>query len=210
MKRVLGLAAAIAAMGFASANAAFVSFANDADTNGERAAPSPLTINGVTMNLAATFAGPPQVTAFAYLDANGGEGPAGLGVCKALLNGDCNPSSDDNITSGESVVVSFVNGPYTISGLSFTNESHDPISATETLELNVNNGGWVAMTFAQAIAGAWNDVVSIGFRFGGANAGQFYVNGFDATNAIPIPGALPLLLSGLAGLGFAARRKKAA
>jgi len=36
------------------------------------------------------------------------------------------------------------------------------------------------------------------------------VNSFSANNVIPVPGALPLLISGLAGLGFAARRKKAA
>lgn len=42
--------------------------------------------------------------------------------------------------------------------------------------------------------------------------GRVFLNGFisDAPPAVPVPAALPLLMSGLAGLGFAARKKKAA
>ncbi|WDI30221.1 hypothetical protein PUV54_09635 [Hyphococcus flavus] len=46
------------------------------------------------------------------------------------------------------------------------------------------------------------------FRAITPNAG-FTIAQFEVSN-VPIPGALPLLLSGLAGLGFAARRKKSA
>ena len=42
--------------------------------------------------------------------------------------------------------------------------------------------------------------------------GRVFLTGVitDATPEVPVPAALPLLMSGLAGLGFAARRKKAA
>ncbi len=203
MKNFLAVAAAVVAMGLASASAAVVDFGLDADTNGERAAPNGLNINGVIMNFSAT---PGQ--AVAYLDASSGGLPAGLGVCKVIANGDCNPSSDDNVTEGESVTISFVNGPFDLSNFTFRDENHNVLAAaTDSLLISVNGGAAVLYTFAQAIGLSFNAVSTITFAY---NSGQFYVNSFSANNVIPIPGALPLLISGLAGLGFAARRKKAA
>ncbi len=57
-------------------------------------------------------------------------------------------------------------------------------------------GGWIGTTFEFV---ANNPVDPSGF----------VIAQFDVQE-VPIPGALPLLLSGIAGLGFAARRKKAA
>ena len=57
-------------------------------------------------------------------------------------------------------------------------------------------GGWIGTTF-EFVA---NDQT---------NPSGFVIAQFDVQE-VPIPGALPLLLSGIAGLGFAARRKKAA
>lgn len=201
--------AAAATMGFAAANAALVDFGADANNNGERAAPNGLNINGVIMNFAST---PAQ--SVAYLDASSGGLPAGLGVCKVILNGDCNPSNDDNVTDGESVTISFVNGPFNLSGFIFRDENHNLLNGSagnqgniDTLRIGINGGALAVYTFAQAVGLAFNNVSSITFAY---NSGQFYVNVLDASNQVPIPGALPLLISGLAGLGFAARKKKAA
>lgn len=57
-------------------------------------------------------------------------------------------------------------------------------------------GGWIGTTF-EFVA---NDPT---------DPSGFVIAAFDVQE-VPIPGALPLLLSGIAGLGFAARRKKAA
>ena len=48
-------------------------------------------------------------------------------------------------------------------------------------------------------------VLKIVFNFGGSGAID---NLLIETSEIPVPGALPLLLSGIAGLGFASRRRK--
>ena len=58
-------------------------------------------------------------------------------------------------------------------------------------------GGWVGSTFE-----------FVANNPGGDPSG-FVIAQFDVQE-VPIPGALPLLLSGIAGLGFAARRKKTA
>lgn len=205
MKHLITAAAAAATLGFASAHAALVDFAGDADTNGERAVAS-VVINGVDMSFSA-FRG--MMAANAYLDENGGQGPAGLGVCLTLSAGQCDPSSDDNITDDERVTITFNNGPFDLSGFSFTTTDHNPVDPNATLGIGINGGAIVFDTFANFIAAAFINVTSITFAYGGAMASEFYVNSFTATNEIPVPGAIPLLLSGIAGLGFAARRKKA-
>lgn len=206
MKHLFSAVAATAALGLASAEAALVDFVNDADTNGERAVTN-LVLNGVDMSFSA-FRG--ALAANAYLDASGGQGPAGLGVCLVLTAGQCDPSSDDNIKDDERVTITFNNGAYTISGLSFTAADHEPVDPNATLGIGINGGAIVFNTFANYIGAVFNNVTSITFAFGGALASEFYVNRFTAVNEIPVPGALPLLLAGIAGLGFAARRKKAA
>src|SRR5690349_8623819 len=75
--------------------------------------PLSFTVDGVTV----TFTGlTNDVVKFAYLDS----GNAGVGVCNALITGatagtshpgssanECQPSSDDNVTTGEKIRVSF-------------------------------------------------------------------------------------------------------
>ncbi len=150
---------------------------------------------------------------FPYFDDISSGLPAGLGLCKQLSGAapaPCANTADDNITSGEGVTVSFLSGPFNVLTLSFRDEFHNSLDADNVgqLAIEINGGGAVTYTFmgaiAAAAAGSFLSVNSIRFAFVDT---QFYVN---SISDVPIPGALPLLLSGLAGLGFASRRRKKA
>ncbi|MFQ5563065.1 MAG: hypothetical protein ACE5FO_05805 [Parvularculaceae bacterium] len=203
MNKLLAFAAATAAAGFfsLSANAAVIDFAAEADTNGERgvASGTQLTVGGVLVQLDV----PMNSSWFPYLDA----GDAGLGVCQNLdASNQCVPPSDDNVTIGEDVKVTFVNGPLVITGLSFDDIDHASLNTDNVGQLIIETNLMAANTFTFAGALAWAAAGQLAswIRFEFVDT-EFYVN---AISTIPIPGALPLLLSGLAGLGFASRRRR--
>ncbi len=202
----------------APAHAGLIDFANEADTNGERgvASGSTIVIDGVNMRLSGTqgldinqpFAASP------YFD----RGDAGLGVCKVLTGSfQCSPASDDNVTLGEALKIEFLSDDGTMSvsrsilGLAFDDGGHSPLGVgndglvrivTDTSDMTALFSVFIAM--AAGADAFFQNVSTIEFFY---NNKQFYVNAMDVSE-IPIPGALPLLLSGLAGLGFAGRRRK--
>ena len=127
---------------------------------------------------------------------------------------------DDGVI--ESVVLAF-DEPFDIRSISFRDGNHDVISGDETILFNVAFGegietlieAWdnpeqvwtISEILALASSGALDGATAVFFGFGGPNAVDFYV---EAISDIPVPGALPLLISGIAGLGFASRRRKSA
>lgn len=161
--------------------------------------------NGAVLNNANTGGIPITFSAtggFAYFDGLSSGRPAGLGVCGALTSAQqCNPSSDDNITTGEAVTISF-NGLYSLSNLTFRDANHFPLSSANTLLINN-----IEFTFAAAILAVLGPATSFTFAFGGSNPAQFYLSTAQAS-VVPVPGAFMLLPFGLAALGYSSRRRQ--
>ena len=139
-------------------------------------------------------------TGVAWLDGPSG-GPAGLGVCQTS---DCNGSSDDNITVGESVALT-ISEEAKVGDLYFRNGSHGTTFADDA-QVEITIDGMVFMESLAASISTFADTMftSIKFAFVGndnSNSHQFYVSGFGAP--VPLPAALPMLIMGLLGLfGF--------
>jgi hypothetical protein len=212
MKKMFAAAAIAAGMMLAPAQAALIDFAAHADTHGETGLANGATLNvgGVNVRLFSAITFPIVFPAFhPYLDA----GNAGLGVCKQLDGAmQCDPANDDNVSFGEAVAVMFEDSKMNITGLSFRDANHNLLGLGNDglVKIFTANGDLTALfsTFIAMAASAdafFADTRFIAFKF--VNT-QFYVSAINAQ--VPVPAALPLLVTGLAGLGAAARRKKAA
>lgn len=198
----------VALMFSAGVNAAAnFDFVNEADVvQGEFGA---LAINfsddGIGLTATASADG---VAANAYLDENGGSGPAGLGVCKVLTGDQCNPSSDDNVLNGENLILTFDQNVW-VSDVTFNNGAHET-DFDGTFELIIDTVSQGTYNLAALVA---IDLYGTTFEFinnsGLANAGnrgsQFYVATLNAS--VPVPAAVFLFAPAL--LGFFGLRRKA-
>lgn len=210
--RIAFAAALAAGLVSGQASATLIDFAAEAGASGEHGVADGTVLNTAAMGgLNLQFSGGIGGAAsdFAYFNTATSNGsPQGLGTCTRLdsLN-QCNPEYDDVVAANEWVQVAFLDGPFNVAALSFVgggNTSLDSSSGLIKITTSLNSiVSVVTMTFAQAASNAFGLVDWIRFEYAGT---EFVV---ASISDIPLPGALPLLLSGLAGLGFAARRKKA-
>ena len=210
--RIAFIAAVAAGLISGQASATVIDFVAEAAARGERGVADGTVLNtaemgGLNLQFSGGIGG--ASSDFAYFNAATSNGsPQGLGTCSRLdsLN-QCNPEYDDVVAANEWVQVGFVDGPFDINAMSFVgagNASLDNSSGLIKITTSLNSViSVVTMTFAQAASNAFGLVDWIRFQYAGT---EFVV---AQISDIPLPGALPLLLSGLAGLGFAARRKKA-
>lgn len=220
-KSAMAIALTIGITAFApNAHAIVVDFAQYAETNGEASVgemgkassyTNPLPVdtdyNPISGLLLSATGGVP------YLDSFSGGERGGLGVCETTnSDAQCTPSSDDNITSGETVTIGLQGGglfDFTIT--EFRDGDHNLIlmSSMQTLLVGINGGGLMASTFGDEYDEVYQGITSITFGYGGSNANQFYLSAADIT-PVPEPGTQALFGLGLAGLGFARRKKTSA
>jgi len=153
--------------------------------------------DGISVTATGFSTANPADSFFAYLD----EGKAGLGVCQALNTyGHCNPSSDDNVTFGESLKLIF-DQKVTLNKTIFANGRHH---ANFRGDFNLSIDGGPVTTIA--LKNIFSTPLSgTEFIFSNPNAGggsgvsnnqQFYIQSMRVA-AVPVPAALWLFGSGL-------------
>ncbi|MBC7501890.1 MAG: PEP-CTERM sorting domain-containing protein [Herminiimonas sp.] len=157
------------------------------------------TVNGLTATATALFNGN---AVSVVQDADNGYNAAkylgaGLGVYHLA-----NVNSDDNITVGESLKLTFSQA-VTLTGLSLRSDGHSAVFGTgatfllngtsEALSHDLSNLSFTGTEFT--------------FAYGGAKADQFYLGGITVS-AVPEPSAGAMLAIGIGMIGFAARRRK--
>ncbi len=161
----------------------------------------------------------------AYLDSEFGGNPAGLGVCSGFSGTQCQPSSDDNVTIGETLTLSFFDAatmnPLTVvlEPTFFRDALHiaafqtgDMIDITDASGLTTYqlplNGIFTTQLTGDTFLFTYNGVGDFpAYEGEPANNAEFYI-GSVTVNPVPLPAALPLVLSALAGLALLGRRQR--
>jgi len=212
-KHLAGLLASMSLLATGHATAAVFDFAAIANgditvsgiTGEQGAASFVLTVDGITLTASALNGD------YAYLDSFYNGNPGGLGVCGTLTgSAQCDPSSDDNVTFGETLFLSF-DQPVTIDTTVMRNGTHGT-SFTGNFELSIDGGAAVSYGLTNIFD---TNLTGTTFAFYNPNAGgssgvsndqQFYLQSLTV-NPVPVPAAVWLFGSGLLGLAAAARRK---
>lgn len=186
----------------------FVSMANSGEYG---ISPLSLVGDGFTVDITGTKDGN---AAFAYLDA----GHGGLGVCGSLISSQCNPSSDDNITSGEVLKMTF-NQAVTIDKIWFNN-NHDGDGSLSGNKIKIGGTDYslISAIGVPSYNDDWTPNVSFHVAAGGSllfslastNSDQFYISGMTVTAAVPEPEVYAMMGLGLGLLGWVGRRRKLA
>ena len=214
---VIAAATALAVMGGVTSAQASVVFDFAAAASGNEGpfdnSAAYTTVGGIKVQAFASNTFGDERISRAYLDDVFNERPVGAGVCSAkiLANKQCKIASDDNVTSGETLTLSFFDAA-TMNPLAvvldptfFRDANHfgtfvmgDMIDITDASGLT---------TFQLPLNGEFTtQLTGDTFDFTYYNT-EFYIGSVTVT-PVPLPAALPLFLSALAGLALLGRRQR--
>jgi hypothetical protein len=170
------------------------------------------TRDGISVTAAGASSLDDDAFQFAYLDSTwthgGGGGEGGFGVCADLSGDQCTPSSDDNVTIGETLLLTF-SQEVIITGITFRNGEHNPVFGEGAVFGLVVDGDTKADQILEfSYSQSWQGT---SFEFINDNASdtdpfRFYMSALTVT-AVPVPPAVWLFASGLLGLFGVARRR---
>ena len=171
-------------------------------SNGSGYATNPLDAAGVQI------IGPASTQYEAYMDGKSSGNDAGLGVCHTI--GSCAGISDDNQMQGEYIAMDF---DFTVGELSLAiTGDHAPVADNAIFHYSVDEGlNWLSIGFGTTNSLIENLLISgvtksLDYTIEG---GQMYLSSM-AVSAVPVPAAVWLFGTAMAGLlGFRRRRNTA-
>ncbi len=214
MMKILAVVASAGLAVFGAAHATTINFVGEANSGGERGVADGTILNtaalgGLNLRFSGGRSGPNFD--FAYFNQADGTRLGGLGTCTTLDRMmQCTTYTDDTVGHAENVRVDFVDGPFEIKRLSFNGRFDTLNGSPLLLKVTTSLAGVVSelvLSFADANSRNFGfaDWVQFEFVRGQGDRAKFFVT---QISDVPVPGALPLLISGIAGLGFAARRRQ--
>lgn len=170
--------------------------------------PLVLNVGGATMTVTGHATNDTDGKQFAYLD----WGNAGLGTCKDVVDGskvntmtsgssanNCDPSSDDNVTTYEFLRFMF-DRDVVINNFWFNNNHDGGFDAGDKVKI-----GGTDYLVSTGYAGGANGIGSFAVTAGdyidvGFSNEQFYISGIEVTSRVAEPGSIFLFITGLMSL----------
>jgi hypothetical protein len=149
--------------------------------------------------------------AFIYMDSAVGTKDGGMGVCKFLnIDGQCKPSTDDNMVFGETVTIGTVDDSL-ITHIKIRGD-HEPVNKGVSLLYTIDGGDfeldisgrngllWIALDSASSF---------INYTIRG-EGGEMYLSALATDMVVPVPAAVWLFGTALVGFIGVSRRRKVA
>lgn len=197
----------------AAVEATVFDFVDLAATEGEGPIPDPVVVDGIGLSASGLFDdGMTVVDAFAYLDEPFNGLPGGLGVCKDLDGDQCDPSDDDNVTVGESLVLAF-DQTVSLTEATFRNGVHEQVFDPDAaFSLSIDGGAATEFSLlplfspATLLSGETFTFSFVGME--GSDTFQFYISTLTVEKTTtPEPGTLLFIAPGGLALLLTGRRR---